>query len=76
MDDGREDGAGRVQVTLDESARELFPNVDNKDNTYRVGFSVNKHLIPSIHIQDKSGDINKKSLNKLIEKMAIIIKEG
>ena len=74
MDDGRPNNAGRIQAALDESVRELFPNVDNKDNEYKVGFSVNKNLVPTIHIRDKSGVKESRSLNKLLERISIMQK--
>ena len=74
MDDGRPNNAGRIQVALDESVKELFPNTNKPDNEYHIGFSVNKNLIPTIHIKDKSGAVESKSLNKLLERMAIMQK--
>jgi hypothetical protein len=74
MDDGRPNGAGRIQAALDQSAKELFPNIDDRDNAYRIGFSVNKNLIPTIHIKDKNGAIESTSLSKLLEKISIIQK--
>jgi len=74
MDDGRPNNAGRIQAALDASVRELFPNIDDKDNEYKVGFSVNKNLIPTIHIKDKSGALESRSLNKLLERISIMHK--
>jgi len=73
MDDGRPNGAGRRAYALDESIKELFPNVDDNDSDkwYQIGFSVNKSQIPTIHIKDKHGSVTATSLNKLIEKIGI-----
>jgi molecular chaperone DnaK len=74
IDDGRPDNAGRLRIALDESVKELFPNVDNnyQDKWYQFGFSVSKNQIPTIHIKDKHGKvISSTSLNKLIEKIGI-----
>jgi molecular chaperone DnaK len=74
MDDGRPDGAGVLSAALDKSVSELFPNVSDKGNLYNIGFSVNKNIIPTIHIKDKKGAVISTSLNKLIEKLAIVQK--
>jgi len=73
MDDGCPDNAGRKAYALDESIKELFPNVDDNDGNkwYQIGFSVSKRQIPTIHIKDKYGKETKTSLNKLIEKIGI-----
>ena len=71
MDDGRSDGKGRTNAALDQTLSELFPNIDKPDNEYTIGFSVDKNLIPTVHIKDKNGAENKTSLNKLIERLSI-----
>jgi molecular chaperone DnaK len=71
MDDGRENGAGRIQAALDQSVGELFPNMDKANNTYQIGFSVDKNLIPTVHIKDASGTVNSVSLNKLLERISL-----
>jgi hypothetical protein len=71
MDDGRENGAGRIQAALDQSVGELFPNMDKANNTYQIGFSVDKNLIPTVHIRDASGTVNSVSLNKLLERISL-----
>jgi len=73
IDDGRSNHAGRKTYTLEESIKELFPNVDDndRDKWYQIGFSVNKNQIPTIHIKDKHGSVTSTSLNKLIEKIGI-----
>ena len=74
IDDGRPDNKGRSEpIPLDESVKELFPNVDGNDTDkwYQIGFSVDKDTIPSIHIRDKHGLEHTTSLNKLIEKIGI-----
>jgi molecular chaperone DnaK len=73
IDDGRLGNAGRKAYALDESVKELFPNVDDndRDKWYQIGFSVSKRQIPTIHIKDKYGVVTTTSLNKLIEKIGI-----
>jgi molecular chaperone DnaK len=70
-DDGRPDHAGRRPIALDESVKDIFPNLDDRNNEYRIGFSVNKNQIPTIHIKDKHGNEKPTSLNKLFERIGI-----
>jgi molecular chaperone DnaK len=74
MDDGRPKNVGRIPIGLDESVRELFPNVDDRENDYRIGFTINKNRIPTIYVKDKHGEVRSTSLNKLFERLAIIEK--
>jgi len=74
MDDGRPNHAGRLPLSLDESVKELFPNLSDSDNEYRIGFSVSINQIPTIHIIDKRRNLNATSLNKLFEKISIMEK--
>jgi len=73
IDDGRPNNAGRNRYALEESVKELFPNVDDNDSEkwYQIGFSVSKREIPTIHIRDKHGLVTSTSLNKLIEKIGV-----
>ena len=71
LDDGRKDKKGRTTAALDESITDLFPNIDKPDNEYKIGFSIDKNLIPTVHIKDASGAIAKTSLNRLLERIAI-----
>jgi len=70
IDDGSPNYEGRKVYALDESIKELFPNVSG-NNEYQIGFSVSKRQIPTIHIKDKQGSVTSTSLNKLIEKIGI-----
>lgn len=71
LDDGREDGSGRTQAALDKSVGELFPNMDDLDNEYQIGFSVDKNLIPTLHIKDRSGVVSSVHLNSLLSRIAV-----
>ncbi|MCL2378746.1 MAG: Hsp70 family protein [Defluviitaleaceae bacterium] len=73
FDDGRPGGIGRRQLKVEESISELFPNIGT-DNEYRVGFSLNRNTVPTLHIVDKSGNEVKTSLFKLYEKLSIVEK--
>lgn len=71
LDDGRSDGSGRTQAALDESVGEIFPNMDDINNEYQIGFSVDKNLIPTLHIRDKSGIVNNVLLNSLLARISV-----
>ena len=71
LDDGRSDGSGRTQAALDESVGELFPNMDDITNEYQIGFSVDKNLIPTLHIRDKNGTVNNVLLNSLLARISV-----
>lgn len=71
LDDGRADGVGRTQAALDESVGEIFPNMDDLCNEYQIGFSVDKNLIPTLHIRDRSGAVNKVYLNSLLARISV-----
>lgn len=71
IDDGRADHKGRLRKTLYESTGELFPNIDDKNNEYYIGFSVNKNQIPTIHIKDKHDNVKSTSLSKLFEGITV-----
>jgi molecular chaperone DnaK len=74
IDDGRPNGIGRTPMALDEKIRDIFPNADDSDNKYYIGFSVDRNLIPTIHIKDKANNTTQTSLNRLLERIAVIEK--
>lgn len=71
LDDGREDGSGRTQAALDQTVGEIFPNMDDTGNVYQIGFSVDKNLIPTLHIRDSKGTVNNVLLNSLLARIAV-----
>jgi hypothetical protein len=75
MDDGRPNKEGRMQAALDQSAKDLFPNVNKKGNEYRIGCSVNRNVIPTLHIKEhtknQKGEMRSTSLSKLLARIAI-----
>lgn len=75
LDDGRTDGTGRTQAALDKSVGEIFPNMDDLENEYQIGFSVDKNLIPTLHIRDRKGTIKSLHLNSLLARIAVREKE-
>ena len=72
MDDGRSDGKPRIKSAIDRTAMELFPNLNKENNKYKLGFSVNKNQIPTIHIEDKDGNPEHMPLNTLIAEIGIV----
>ena len=50
---------------------EIFPNMDDVNNEYHIGFSVDKNLIPTLHIRDRSGKVNNVLLNSLLARIDV-----
>lgn len=71
LDDGRENKVGRTQAALDQSVGEIFPNMDDISNEYQIGFSVDKNLIPTLHVKDKKGTVKQIRLNSLLSRIAV-----
>lgn len=71
LDDGRENKVGRTQAALDQSVGEIFPNMDDISNEYQIGFSVDKNLIPTLHVRDKKGTVKQIRLNSLLSRIAV-----
>lgn len=71
LDDGRENNIGRTQAALDQSVGEIFPNMDDISNEYQIGFSVDKNLIPTLHVRDKNGAEKQIRLNSLLSRIAV-----
>ncbi len=71
LDDGQADGSGRTQAALDQSVGEIFPNMDDTDNEYQIGFSVDKNLIPTLHVRDRNNTVKTVHLNSLLERIAV-----
>lgn len=71
LDDGRENKVGRTQAALDQSVGEIFPNMDDISNEYQIGFSVDKNLIPTLHVRDKKGAEKQIRLNSLLSRIAV-----
>ena len=69
LDDGTK--KGRTQAALDKSVGEIFPNMDDINNEYQIGFSVDKNLIPTLHIRDRKGNVHKEHLNTLLSRIAV-----
>jgi len=42
-------------VILDKKIGELFPNMDDRNNEYKIDFSVNRYQVLTLHVKDKGG---------------------
>ena len=49
---------GYTYRQIDQSVGAIFPNMDDVNNEYQIGFSVDKNLIPTLHIRDRKGTVN------------------
>ena len=71
-----DDGMGPVRVRMDKAFGSICPNFDKEDNRYQIGFSIDRHRIPQLHIRDAGGEENVISLYQTIARLpAIIIQE-
>lgn len=68
-------GHGPAIVFMDEEFLSLCPNPQMKDNTYRIGVSIDRHRIPQLHIRDKTGEESVVSLLKILERIVIQVVE-
>ena len=66
-------GSGPVKIKMDELFSSLCPNYEQEDNTYRIGFSIDRHRIPHLHIRDASGAENRISLYKTVAQLPAIM---
>ena len=72
-----DDGYGKIKMQMGEEFRSICPNYDRGKNTYRIGFSIDRHRIPQLHVRDESGAETVTSLYQLISKLpAVSIQEG
>ena len=66
-------GSGPVKIKMDELFSSLCPNYDREDNIYRIGFSIDRHRIPYLHIRDAGGAENRISLYKTVSQLPAIM---
>lgn len=72
-----DDGYGKIKMQMGEEFRSICPNYDREKNTYRIGFSIDRHRIPKLHVRDESGAETVTSLYQIISKLpAVRIQEG
>ena len=64
-------GAGPVKIKMDELFGSLCP--DSLDNAYYIGFSIDRHRIPQLHILGTDGAENKFSLYKTISQLPAVM---
>lgn len=71
-----DDGRGRVKVRMDEQFRTLCPNYGEDGGVYQIGFSIDHHRIPQLHIRETgSQQENVVSLYKTMAKLPAIMIE-
>ena len=49
------------------SAKDVFPNTNDKSNTYKICFTVDKKMTPYLHIKDRKGEVKVTPLFELME---------
>lgn len=72
-----DDGKISSSLTLPKSAKELFPNQEDKSNMWNIGFSIDKNSFYFLHIKDRFGTTKKIEFSYLVKKYqnALFIKE-
>jgi len=68
-----DEGSGKVPIKMDKAIAQIFPNLDDKDNTYQIGFSMTRSGRPILHIRDRSGEVHEESLHRIQEKIALLL---
>lgn len=66
----------RCCIELDKAVDQLFPNVHEEGNQWRVGFSVNEDCIFTLHVEDAKGVRKETTLGDLQEKVSGLIWVG
>ena len=66
-------GAGPVKIKMDQLFGSLCPNYDTPNNVYQIGFSMDHHRIPQLHIRDASGAESKISLYKTVSQLPAVM---
>jgi len=69
------DGRGRRYIRLDQSVDQAFPNLNNPNNTWQVGFSVNEDFNFTLHVKDRQGEARQTYIGDLLEKISGLIME-
>ena len=64
-----DDGFGPVKIRMDEQFSALCPNYEQRDNKYQIGFSIDRHRIPHLHVRDANGAENVVSLYQVIAQL-------
>lgn len=68
-----DDGFGPVKIKMDEQFSALCPNYEERDNKYQIGFSIDRHRIPYLHVRDASGAENVVSLYQIIAQLPALM---
>ncbi|MCM1131913.1 MAG: Hsp70 family protein [Ruminococcus flavefaciens] len=64
-------GEKRIFGIYNKDLQNIFPPSDSK-KVYEMGLSLDEHMIPILHARSEDGSVNSSSLNKILERIAII----
>lgn len=70
------DAQGRRYIRLDHSIDQVFPNLNVQNNTWKVGFSVDRNFNFTMHVRDRQGASRQTYIGDLLEKINGIIMDG
>lgn len=68
-----DDGYGKVPVKMDKTVAELFPNLNDVDNAYQLGFSMTRSGRPMFHVRDRNGEVRTDSLQRILENIPLML---
>ena len=71
-----DDGYGKIKMLMGEEFFSICPNSKKKENTYQIGFSIDRHRIPQLHVRDCSGEETVTSLYQLITRLPAVRIQG
>ena len=72
------DGKHRRHHRLDKNVSQLLPNIEDRDNRWQVGFSVDENLLFTFHAKDRRGNVKDTALGDILRAFSgpIYRKEG
>lgn len=68
-----DDGTGKKPVKTAQTLAQLCPNIEEPENVFEIGFSIDNRNVPILHIQDKNGAVRSESLKELLESISLQI---
>lgn len=60
------DGKRRRHHRLDKNIAQLLPNIEDRDNRWQVGFSVDENLLFTFHAKDRRGNVKDTPLGDIL----------
>ena len=67
------DEDSRRYVQIDKAIDQIFPNISEKNNLWKVGFSVDEDLFFTLHVEDKKRVKQETHLGDLLERVSGLI---